>query len=199
MNDADLDARFAALRDVEPSAALQRSTLEAVARARAEEAAAAPVVSTAAPSGTPNVVPFPRRRAAWAALAGGVALAAAVLLAVRPGPERGDPATMVPRGVGEAAPTLTLRVAVRTAQGLARLDPTRAYAPGDTLQFRVTASAPTEIALTRDGAPLWRGTVPAGDTDLPVGWSFEPGEGPAIFRIEGAGVAAEVRVPGVLP
>lgn len=183
MTDAELDARFAALRDVEPPAALADATLAEWRRLRDEEA---------------KVVPL--RRPRWPWIAGALALAAGLLFAVRAtSPEVGDPAALVPRGTAEVAPRVELDAVVRTATGFVRHDPARAWSAGDTLRFRVHASAPLEVTLRRDQAVLWRGTVPAGDTELPVGWAFEPGEGPSVFRLDAGDATAELRVAGVAP
>ena len=185
MTDADFDARFAALRDIEPPLALQASTLTAYAVLRR---------------------PQPRKAPRWPWAAGGFALAAAALLAVfaQP-PERGDPAAFVPRGSGEITPVITLRVAVRTSSAtgagdqLSRLSTDTRYRVGDTLLFRVTIPSPMNLTLSRNGVPLWTGPVRGGDVDLPVGYTLEAGDDAAVFRVEGNGVSAEIGTREVAP
>jgi hypothetical protein len=175
VTDEELDTRFAALRDVEPPAAVQRATLRAVADLRER----------------------PRRRLF---LTFAVAMAAGLALALRSGaPAVGDLARMTPRGAGESASAVDLRVAVRTSAGVSRLERDRAYAAGDTLLFRVYTSTPADVRLTRDGALLYAGAVPAGETDLPIGYTLEAGEGAAVFRLSAADAATELRIPAVKP
>jgi hypothetical protein len=179
LTDQELDAQFAALRDVPPPEALTRDTH---ARVLAE------------------IGPAPRRRVHRVALAVFAAAAALVLaLLVPSAPPQADPAALVPKGAGEVVPTLDLRVAVRHGANTERFSAGSRYAAGDTLLFRVSASAPMTLRLSRNGADLWHGPVPSGDTDLPVGYTLEAGEGAATFVVEGEGARALLDVPAVTP
>ena len=153
---------------------------------------------TLTPVRTPARTPR-ARRSSW--LRAGSVLAASALLAFRSAPAPvGDPADLVPRGVGASpAATLEVRVAVKHDGRVDRLTDGRAYAAGDTLLFRVSAPEPVELTLRREQDLLWHGSVPAGESDLPVGYALEAGEGPARFVVEGGGASATISIPAVSP
>ncbi len=219
MNDAELDRLLADLGGVEPPRALQARILAEVGvpPGRVAEVLGGPALVVAprpdaaqqadVASGSPgswgggraprNAPPILRR---WAPVAAGVfALAAGLLLALPTPAERGDPAQLVPRGAGERVPELGLRVAVRRGDAVERLSAGRSYRSGDTLVFRVTTQVPMDVTLRRNDTVLFRGPVPAGDTDLPVGYALEAGEGPARFVVEGGGASDAIELPGVTP
>ncbi len=177
MTDAELDASFADLGGLAPSPQLSARTLEAVRRERAAGG----------------------WRVRILAGVGMAAMAALSLLVVTP-PERGDPATMVERGSGESAVAVDLRVAVRRPTGeLARFAANERYAAGDTLMFRIHTSTATSLTLRRDDVVLWEGTAPGGAFDVPVGYTLEAGEGPAVFTLSGGAELQRVFVPAVMP
>lgn len=196
MTEAELDRQLAALPVYLPSADIQ-------ARILAEAGVSPSRIAEMVHLAPPVVVDLAQRptiaRRVWPLALGAVALAAGLLLAISAPPERADPATLVPRGAGETVPTLGLRVAVNRNGAMERLAAGRAYHAGDTLVFRVTTSAPVEITVRRDDAVLFRGSVPAGDTDLPIGYALEAGEGPARFVVEGGGASDAILLPPVLP
>jgi hypothetical protein len=208
VTDAELDAALRALGPIEPPADVQARVLAAVGL---PDARIAEIVGGDIPA--PNVVPLPtvlpttaptptlaRARRRWALAGALLALAAGGTLAMRALPEpASDPASLVPRGDGDVLPRLGLRVAVRRGTVVERLTAGRAYAPGDTLLFRVSAPTPLTLTLRRDDEVIFRGPVPAGDTDLPVGYALEAGQGAARFTIEGGGATASVSLPGVSP
>lgn len=175
MTDEQLDARFRALGPVEPPPAAVAAVLAGV---EADRAAAR------------------RRRWGWTGAA--MALAAGLVVAVLPSATEApaDPARLVPKGVGAPVSGLELAVAVRRGDAVERLLPGAPVAPGDTLLFRVRSAVPTTVRLYREDAELWSGRVEAGEHDLPVGWTVEPGEGPAMYRVVGAGAHAVVTVGG---
>lgn len=185
MTDDELDRRFAALPPVEPPPEVQARVLAAVSDA-----------------GTGELAPLPSRRAPprrlWAVTVGVLGLAAAALLAVGPTvPGRAEPESLVPRGDGPVLPSLALRVAVKRGAGVERLAAGHTYEAGDTLLFRVSASRPLDLVLRREGVVLFQGSVPAGDTDLPVGYALEAGERAARFVVEGGGASAAVEIAEV--
>lgn len=173
MNDDELDRRFRALREVEPPEALVRRTL---ARVEAERAAA-------------SRSPAARRRIpAWTWAAAAVLAVGLGIAGLAPRPKAGDPATMVPKGL-EPGPTLTalrLDAAIRRGDRVQRFAVGDGYAVGDTLLFRVTVDRPTSISLLRDHTVLWAGDVPAGATELPVGWTIEAGAPLGRFEVRAA-------------
>lgn len=175
MNDQELDSRFQALPALDPPDAVVRETLRALAQERA--------------------------RSRWgrvAVLSGGMmAMAAALLVAVW-APAKEQPIVFEPRGTGEVLPLLEVKGAVREADGeVSRLRAGAQYRAGDTLLFRVNVSEPMELTLLREGKIIWTGRVDAGEHDLPVGYALEAGEAAAVFTVEGAGVAQELRVEAV--
>lgn len=176
MSDDELDDRFRALGFPEPPAALSARTLTAVEAERARE------VVRPAPAA---------RRPRWPLALVGVGLAAGLLLALPSPAPVATPSELVPRGVGEVVATLDLRVAVRTAAGTTeRLAAGVGYHPGDTLLFRVSASAPMDVRLEREGVVLWSGPVPAGETDLPVGYTIDPGDTRATFVLRAGDIGS---------
>ncbi|MFZ5478396.1 MAG: hypothetical protein ACOZNI_16630 [Myxococcota bacterium] len=171
MTDEELDARFRALGPVEPPEVLARATLAAVRRERMR----------------------PRLRLVYAG-AVALAVAASALLFVRAEPERGDPATMVPRGA--AGPNVRLDAMIRCGdKGMPVLMavPPR---PGQTLVLNVVADVPADVTIARDGVEIWRGPVDAGTTWVPKGWKFEPGEGVSRWTVSAGDASWEMLVPG---
>ncbi len=178
MTDEEFDARFGALGSIEPPARVVDKTLAAW---RSE-----------------------RQRSAWRtrafAVTGMVAMAALSLFVVSDPAERGDPALMVERGSGDTLPTVVIKAAIRSTRGsVERFATNQRYAAGDTLMLRVQCSAPATVTLRREGVVLWSGSVPAGETDLPVSYAFEAGEAPARFTVEGGAQTQTVYVPAVMP
>lgn len=145
--------------------------------------------------------PRVRRPRAWVPWAGAVmALAAALLLRVG-APSHGDPAQLVPRGVGaDARPEaagLEVAVAVRPAAGgeAVRYDPAVPRGVGDTLYIELVAEAAGPVVMRRaDGPELWHGTVAAGRALLPVGYALEAGDSGARLVVEQGGRQAVVVV-----
>jgi hypothetical protein len=186
VTDHELDALLGGLEVRTPSVALQRAILEQVGveDRRIDE-----------------VVGQPRRARRWPwAIGGALALAAAVILALRVAPEpTADLAQLMQRGVGDPVTALSLRVAVRHGDTVERFAAGRVYHAGDTLIFRVSASETTEVTLRRGSSVLYTGRVGPGDTDLPVGYQLEAGEGPSRFTIEGGGSVEAIELPAVSP
>jgi len=120
-----------------------------------------------------------RRPAVWAGAA--FALAAALLLFFRgPGSEVGDADQMVERGNGINLPELDLRIAVLRGGSVERFSRDRAYAPGDQLQFRATASpASSSIAIFHVAPSAKVERVDRGGGD--AAWEIEPTDEGAIF------------------
>ena len=121
-----------------------------------------------------------RRPAVWAG--GAFALAAALLLFFRgPSSEVGDPDKMIERGPpGITLPDLDLRVAVLRGGSVERYSRDRAYAPGDQLQFRATASpASSSIAIFHVAPSAQVERVDRGGGD--AAWEIEPTDEGAIF------------------
>ncbi len=177
-SDDELDARFRELGPIDPPARVEQAVLTTY---RAERQRGA-------------------RRTRWWAVGGMAAMAALSLLVIAEPPARGDPAAMVERGAGEVRPTVELKVAVRLGAGTTeRFAADRRYNAGDTLMFRVRTSAATTLTLTRAGVVVWSGPVPAGESDLPVGYQLEAGEGPAIFALTGGAEVLRLPVPAVSP
>jgi hypothetical protein len=199
VTDAELDRQLAALGGVEPPPELQRRILSEVG-VPAERVAALVEAPRLLSLPRPAVAP-PRLARRWRpfVLIGGLALAAASLLVVRAPTPVADPAALVPRGSTDIAATLALRVAVRQGDRVERLAVGQPYRAGDTLLFRVSSPGPADIELRRGDIVLYRGAIPAGDTDLPVGYTLEAGEGPARFVVAVSGAEAAVDLPGVLP
>ena len=56
-----------------------------------------------------------------------------------------------------------------------------------------------ELALRRNGVALWTGTVPPGESDLPIGYTLEAGEAAAHFTLEGGALPADLYLPAVAP
>jgi len=189
VTDAELDLQLRALGPIDPPRAVQARVLAAVGVPEAR------VVALLGPEPVPLRARSPRR---WQVAVATFALAAAALYAVLPSPpERAAPDSLVPRGVGELQPSLGLRVAVRSGVQVERFRPGSTYKAGDTLLFRVSSSVPATITLRRGAVELYRGTVPAGDTDLPVGYTLEAGEAAMPFVVEGAGVEARFDMPEI--
>lgn len=216
--DAAFDARFAALREVEPPPALVTATLRAVEDARFDEAfaalatepppalvaatlaqvraeaAASPAPTAPAPAGPTSTAPAapPGLRDRLRSVPRGVwpmvaVVAALLFMLVVPPPEpTADPRQLVEKGAGEVVPALGLRAVVsrRWSEVQERIGPETRYVPGDMLRFRVTTPRPGTLRLLRNGELVWTGPVEEGDVDLPVGWSFAPGEGAARFTAE---------------
>jgi hypothetical protein len=175
MTDHDLDTRFAGIGAIEPSDALVRDTLRAIAQERA--------------------------RSRWGRVAvfagGGMALAAALLLTVTV-PNVHERAPMQTRGIGSVLPTVEVKSLVRQGEQVSRLRTDTRYSAGDTVLFRVFVSEEMDVTLSRNGKTLWNGHVPAGESDLPVGYQLEAGEDAATFTVEGGGVAQAVHVGAVV-
>lgn len=174
MTDPELDARFDYMREMEPPPALQERTLALLRQERARE-----------------------QRGRWALpAAGGLALAASALLLLRgPTATTAEPGQLVARGSSEISAQIGLKVAVRRAGGVERFQSGARYQPGDTLQFRVFSQDPGQVTLRRNGVVLYQGAVQAGETDLPVGYTLEAGEGASTFLVEVDGVFEQVEVP----
>jgi hypothetical protein len=192
VTDAELDLKLQALGPVEPPRGVQARVLTAVGVSDAR------VAALIGPEPLPLRMPPARPRWRWPVAVASLAMAAAALYAVVPSPpERAQPDALVPRGFGDIRPSLGLRVAVRSSGQVERLRPGQAYQPGDTLLFRVSSSVPVDIVLRRGDAVLYRGAVPAGDTDLPVGYTLEAGEAAAPFVVEGSGAEARFDMTAV--
>jgi hypothetical protein len=124
----------------------------------------------------------PRVRRSPAIWAGGAfALAAALLLFFRgPGYEVGDADQMIERGSGVTLPELDLRIAVLRGGSVERFSRDRAYAPGDQLQFRATASpASSTVAIFHVAPSAQVERVDRGGGD--AAWEIEPTDEGAIF------------------
>ena len=178
MTDEAFDAQFGALAPLDPAPVLIERTLGEVRRERS--------------------------RGAWrvraVAATGMLAMAALTLLTLNAPPQSGTAATMVERGVGGASPAIEMKVAVQMKQGeTLRCSTDRRYGAGDTLLFRVHAPAAMELALRRNGVALWTGTVPPGESDLPIGYTLEAGEAAAHFTLEGGALPADLYLPAVAP
>lgn len=106
---------------------------------------------------------------------------------------------LVQRGTGDSLPALELKVAVRTGAGTVRFAPGERYHAGDTLHFRVLAAAPMTLTIRRNDSILWTGTVPAGESDLPVAYALDAGQPAAVFTVSGGPEELRVDVPAVLP
>ena len=129
---------------------------------------------------------------------GMIAMAAMALLVVNDTPIVGTPESMVERGAAAASPAIGVKVSVRTPSGMVeRFATNRRYDAGTTLMFRVSIPAPTLLTLRREQQVLWTGELPAGDHDLPVGYTLESGEGAARFLIEGGTEPATIYLPAV--
>jgi hypothetical protein len=174
------DAARAALGEEAVPAGLAARTLQAVRRARAEDAALLP---SSAPANQPW------RVGGVVALAG---LAAGALFAVRGEDPVGDPAAQVARGDADAAPMVHLKLAARRGGQLERLRDGAPLAPGDELMFRVQLAADGYVALVRaDEAGLSVLHVTpqgAGEADLrlgadPLAWSVERGDKSGVFAV----------------
>jgi hypothetical protein len=177
MNDAELDALFRELPPPSVPAGLDEKVLQGYRRIRREEQ-------------------FRRWSApAFALAAAGIA---AVYLAPAPLPV-GDPSQMVARGVGERAAVLRLEMAVQQGGASERLVPGKAYPAGSTLIFKVSADEAGHWVLRRNGVVLGEGELQAGDTQLPVGYAMEAGEGPAVYEVRTEHAATEVQIPAVAP
>lgn len=178
MTDPEFDARFRELGPIEPPEALVRRTVAQYQRERAQGAWRTRVIAGV----------------------GMAAMAALTLLVVEEPPARGDPAQLVERGAGDVLPVVELKVAVRTPAGVVeRFAVNQRYDAGDTLMFRVHASAPVTLTLRRDGVPFWSGPVPAGESDLPVGYQLEAGQGPALLELVGGAQTLKLALPAVTP
>jgi len=178
VTDQEFDARFGDLGPIEPPELVVRRTVAAYQTERRRGAVRVRVFAV-----------------------GGMALMAALSLMVVSGPpDRGDPSTLVERGSGAVLPGVDVKVAVRHAAGTTeRFATNQRYAAGDTLMFRVAATAPADLKLLREGVVLWAGHVNAGEVDLPVGYTLEAGEGAARFVVEGGAESITVYVPAVAP
>ncbi|GDX79521.1 hypothetical protein LBMAG42_13320 [Deltaproteobacteria bacterium] len=178
MNDDAFDAQFTELGPVEPKPELSAHTLRAWRRERQAGA----------------------WRTRGIAVAGMLAMAALALLVVDAPEPQGTTETMVERGTGPAAPNVVLKVVVRGPAGeVSRFATNQRYAAGNTLMFRVSTPIAAPLALRRNGALVWSGSVAAGETDLPLGYTLEAGEDAAHFTIEGGAEALDVYVPAVAP
>lgn len=178
MTDDEFDARFSALGGIEPSPRVVDKTIRAWQAERRRSGSRTRIL----------------------AAVGMAAMAALSLLVISDPAERGDPALMVERGSGDMLPSVVIKAAVRYGSGsVERFAVNQRYAAGDTLMFRVQCSAPATVTLRREGVVLWSGQVPAGESDLPVSYAFEPGEGPARFTVEGGAEPQTVYVPAVKP
>ncbi len=193
VEDDAFDAAFGRLDLPGRDAAHWRLLADAVAEDRHGSGAVAALPPLAIAPPARLVAPRVSRPHRWlrpAAVASGLAFAAVVLFAVHT-PDHGDPALLVPKGVGVGvvlqAP-LDLAVAVKTPAGTARLDPNTAYDVGDTLVFQVTLPTPATVELRRsagagDGVVLWRGDLAAGQQTIPAGYALDPGDGTARFVV----------------
>ncbi len=178
MTDEQFDQQFAGLARVEPPQALQQRVLATYREERRRDG----------------------RRTRAVALVGMFAMAALTLLVVREEQGAGDVDQMVERGSGESPAAVSLKLAVsRPGEpgGAARFATGQRYTEGDTLHFRVSASKPVTLTLRRDDHVLWTGPVPAGETDLPVGYAFEAGESQARLVLEGGAEPVVVTLPPV--
>lgn len=150
---------------------------------------------------TAELAPPPRvsrgRRLAWA---GGLALAAAAVLAVMPSSQTpAPPERLVARGAVESPPSLSLKVAVDSGEGLVRHRRDRAYPVGTAVRFRVDLDRPAHVGLVRltshgaEEVARWH-LQHGGDLTLdgaPLLWTLEEGEHDAIFVV----VAANAPLP----
>ena len=159
---------------------LAARTLDAVRRARAQDAAALP---SSAPANQPW------RVGGVVALAG---LAAGALFAVRGEDPVGDPAAQVARGDAGSAPMVHLKLAARRGGQLERLRDGAPLAPGDELMCRVQLAADGWVALVRADAAgvsvLHVTPQAAGEADLrlgadPLAWSVEAGDESGVFAV----------------
>ena len=97
-----------------------------------------------------RLAPAPRRRA-WSAAAGALALAAGLLLFLRPGPELPGGRD---KGAGPAlAPTLSLLLV--EGEALRPLPPGASVPVGAVLAFEISAPAPACVQLWREGEALF--------------------------------------------
>jgi hypothetical protein len=174
------DAARAAVGEAAVPAELAARTLQAVRRARAEDAALSP---SSAPANQPW------RVGGVVALA---ALAAGALFAVRGEDPVGDPSAQVARGDGDTAPMVHLKLAARRGGQLERLRDGAPLAPGDELMFRVQLAADGYVALVRADAAgvnvLHVTPQSAGEADLrlgadPLAWSVDSGDKSGVFAI----------------
>ncbi len=177
MTDAEFDRRFTGMQAIEPTPLVVARTLFAWGAAR--------------------------RRDAWAvraiALTGMIAMAAATVLVVDvPAPPAGH-SSMVQRGSGDAAVRVDLATFVRQGQSVERFAVGNGYHAGDTLLFRVAVAEPMTLSLYRDDALIWSGRVPAGESQLPLGYTLEAGQRAAVFRVAGGTTYVSVAVAPVLP
>lgn len=184
MTDREFDLRFAGLAEVPPPPALAARTLASVAAERVR-----------APARGYHPVGAWR----WSLLV--AALALVVLNVWTAGPAPDAPVSgLIPKGSGESASHLDLRAAVKHGESVERLVSGARYAVGDTVLFRVTTSIAATATLTRNGVTLWTGAIPAGESDLPVGYTLEAGEPAAQFDLTtAAGAVAGVSVAAVTP
>lgn len=175
---ADVDALAASLPELTVPEDLSRRTLDHV-------------LDEMAP--TPVVRPPHRQKWPFYVLAGGMSLAATMLLTILPrGPSPAPPERLVARGGTTALPSVSLKVAVDDGKGLARHRRDRQYPVGSRVQFRVGLDRPADVALVRvdeAGAQLVaRTSLQSGDHDLnlgnaPLAWEVEPGEADAHFVV----------------
>ena len=174
---AQIDTLAAELPELTVPAALSERTLQAVLDEMPPERA------------TP-VRPPRRQRWPFAVLVGGLAAASALVVMQPSGPSPAPPERLVARGSGDALPSVALKVAVDSGQGLERHRRDAAYRSGTRVQFRVTLDRPADVALVRvdstSAKVVTTGTLAAGDSDLkmgphPLAWEVEPGESDARF------------------
>ena len=104
---------------------------------------------------------------------------------------------MQTRGVGTVLPTVEVKSLVRSGGEVSRLRTDTRYHAGDTVLFRVFVSEEMDVTLRRNGSPIWSGHLAAGESDLPVGYQLEAGEGQATFTVEGGGVSQAVQMEAV--
>lgn len=173
----EVDALAGDLPELKVPAMLSQRTLDAVLAQMAPE---------------PAMQARPPRRHKWpfAVLVGGLAAASALVVMQPTGPSPAPPERLVARGSAEALPSVALKVAVDSGEGLERHRRDATYRSGTRVQFRVTLDRPADVALVRvDGSSAQVVTTTkliAGDSDLkmgvhPLAWEVEPGESDARF------------------
>lgn len=206
MNDPTFDAQFGSM-DLEGRDPAHWRLLHAAVMAdlAGDAATAAPYAlglpSPAMSAALRRQIAQPRAPRARYLVPVAFALAALGLFALRT-PEHADPQNLVPRGIGDPAISAPrLDIAVRSASGTARMDPTRAYAADDTLIFQVTLATPATLTLSRADALgtslVWSGALSEGTHTLPTGYALEPGEREARFVLDdgAAQTVVTVRAP----
>jgi anti-sigma-K factor RskA len=137
-----------------------------------------------------------KSRTLWAQATTGLAIAAALLLAILPNSSterQGDPDHMVAKGEKESAPRVSLKIAAIRDGVTRRHSTTNAYQPGDALVFRVQSDKAGFASLVHAEnqqievllvAPLLPGE---NDLGLPNGqharWSFDESDADSLFAV----------------